>query len=103
MKRLITGVIILEGLDIICISISFGSLVAYLNRRRQERKKIDPIVSELKRECALVRAINVDGTPMKPIKPTMIRGGAEIPFNGRSLTIKSKKKISKVSGSNSTT
>ena len=91
MKRLHTGVLVFDIIDIICISFSFGSLVAYLNRKRQERKKIDPIVSELKRECALVRAVNVDGTPMKPIKPTMIRGGAEIPVNGRSLTIKSKK------------
>lgn len=63
-----------------------GSTLAYLNRRYQQRKKIDPIVPELKRECALVIPVYING---KPIKPIMERGGAEIMV--RSDTIKSKK------------
>lgn len=89
MKRLPTGVIVVDVLDIVCISISLGSTLAYLNRRRRERKKIDPIVAELTRECPLVIPVYIDGTPMKTIKPPMMRGGTDIVL--RSVTIKSKK------------
>jgi hypothetical protein len=69
-----------------------GLTLAYVNRKYQQRKKIDPIVSELKRECALVIPVYVNGKPikpMKPIKPIIKRGGAKIMV--RSATIKSQK------------
>jgi hypothetical protein len=90
-KRFSTGLIVLDALDIVCISISLGSTLAYLNRRRQEKQKIDPIIAELKQECALVRPVNIDGTPMKPVIPVRVRGGADIPLKGRSLAIKNQK------------
>ena len=54
MKRLHTGVIILDGIDILCISFSTGSIIAYVYRKYRNYRKIkitgeDPIIDELKK------------------------------------------------------
>lgn len=54
MKRLHTGVIILDGLDILCISFSAGSMIAYGYKKYRNYRRIkitgeDPIVDELKK------------------------------------------------------
>lgn len=88
-KRLTTGLIIFDRIDIVLISISLGATVAYLKDRYGKVKTVDPIVAELKRESPLIIPVNVDGTPMKPIKPILVRGGEE--FYIHSIVVKSKK------------
>lgn len=77
--------------------IGIGFNISILKSKISTEKKIDPIVPELKRECALVIPVYVNGKPMKPIKPIMERGGAEIMV--RLATIK-KSEISKISVQN---
>jgi len=86
MKKLHSGVIILDSIDIICISFSVGSGLAYLVRRHKEKRDVDPIVSELKQKSRVI-AISTDG---KPLKLPLVRGGAETP-KVLSLAIKNKR------------
>ena len=98
MKRLHTGVILFDTVDIICVSFSVGSGLAYLIRRYKEGKNVDPIVAELKkkrnvdpivnelREKSPVIAVSIDD---KPLKLPVLRGGEKL--KGVSLAIKSKR------------
>ena len=54
MKRLYTGVIILDGFDILCISVSAGSMIAYGYKKSRNYRRIkitgeDLIIDELKK------------------------------------------------------
>ena len=87
MKRLHTGVIIFDTIDIICLSFSAGSSMAYLIKRYKRRKKTgeDPIITELKEKSPVIMVSEVG----KPLKLPLVRGGEII--KGFSLLIKSKK------------
>ena len=85
MKRLHTGVILFDTIDIICISFSVGSGLAYLIRKHKERRNVDPIVTELKEKSPVI-AVSIDG---KPLKLPLVRGGDRL--KGVSLAIKSKR------------
>jgi hypothetical protein len=55
MKRFYTGLIILDTIDIICISFSTGSGIALLIRKYRKykgRRAEDPIVVELKKKSS---------------------------------------------------
>jgi hypothetical protein len=85
MKRLHTGVILLDTIDIICISFSVGSGLAYLVQRHKKNRSGDPIVTELKEKSPVI-AVSIDG---KPLKLPLVRGGDNL--KKVSLAIKSKK------------
>ncbi len=90
MKRLHTGVILLDIVDIMCISFSLGSIIAYgfktyRNYRRIKIKGKDLIIDELKRKSS----INMFSEENKPLKLLLMRGNNEI--RGVSLLIKNKK------------
>lgn len=90
MKRLHTGSIILDGIDILCISFSAGSILAYgfktyRNHRTMKITGEDPIVNELRRKSP-ISMISEKG---KPLKLPLMRGGEEI--RGLSLVIKNQK------------
>ena len=90
MKRLPTGVLILDTLDIVCISFSAGSIIAYGFKRYRNYRRIkitgeDPIVNELKRKSP----IQMFPKKGKPLKLPLMRGGDKI--RGFSLMIKNKK------------
>jgi len=89
MKRLHTGLIILDAIDIICISFSAGSTLAYFYKkykRRRIRGK-DPLVTELKEKSPVIM-FSEDG---KPLKVPLVRGGDKLKLKGWSLVIKNKK------------
>ena len=94
MKRLHTGVILLDTIDIICLSFSAGSTLAYFykfyktykNRRRSRGQ--DPLVTDLKKKSPILM-FSEDG---KPLKVPLLRGGDKV--RGLSLisvVIKNKK------------
>lgn len=85
MKIYPTGVIVLDTLDIICISWSAGSALGYLIRRYIKRKNEDPIVTELKEKASII----VFSEDRKPLKLPLVRGGELI--KGFSLVIRNKK------------
>jgi hypothetical protein len=88
MKRLHTGVIVFDTIDIICISFSVGSCLAYLMRKHKESRDVDPIVTELKEKSPVI-AVSIDG---KPLKLPLVRGGDTLKgVKGVSLAIKSKR------------
>lgn len=91
MKRLHTGVIILDGFDILCISVSAGSIIAcgykkYRNYRRIKITGEDPIVDELKKKSP----IQMFSEKGKPLKLPLVRGG-DSRILWYSLMIKSKR------------
>ena len=74
MKRLYTGVILLDRIDIICISFSLGCSIACLvksNKKRKLRRGEDPIITELKNKSPII----VCSKTGKPIKLPLVRGG----------------------------
>ncbi len=88
MKRLPKGLIILDTLDIICISFSAGSGLAWLvkiYRNRKRNQGEDPIITELK-EKSPITMFSENG---KPVKLPLVRGGDRP--RGFSLLIKNKK------------
>lgn len=90
MKRLHTGIIVLDGIDILCISFSAGSVVAYgFKRYRNYRKtKIrgeDPIIDELKKKSP----ISMFSEKGNSVKLPLIRGGENI--RGFSVMIRNRK------------
>jgi hypothetical protein len=86
MKRLHTGLIILDTIDIICISFSAGSGIAILIRAYGKyKRREDPIIMELKRNSRITMFSEND----KPLKLPLVRGGEGL--KGLSLLIKSKK------------
>jgi hypothetical protein len=90
MKRLHTGVIVFDIIDILCLSFSAGSLIAYGLKRYRNYGIIkitdeDIIVTELKRKSP----INVFSEKGKPLKLPVLRGGDEV--RALSIMIKSKK------------
>jgi hypothetical protein len=52
MKKLHTGVTLFDTIDIICISFSVNSGLACLIQKHKEKKNVDPIVVELKKEIS---------------------------------------------------
>lgn len=88
MKRLPTGLIVLDTLDIICISFSAGSGLSWLVKLYRKRKRKigeDPIITELK-EKSPIKMFSENG---KPLKLPLVRGGDRP--RGFSLLIKNKK------------
>jgi hypothetical protein len=88
MKRLHTGLIVLDTIDIICISFSTGSGVAFLIRKYRKykvRRGEDPILTELK-EKSPITMFSENG---KPLKLPLVRGGEGL--KEFSLLIKNKK------------
>lgn len=91
MKRLPTGLIVLDTLDIICISFSAGSGIAYGIRKYRKYKKYkrprgeDPIVTELKKKSP----VTMSSEAGKPLKFPLVRGGDRL--KGLSLLIRNKK------------
>jgi hypothetical protein len=88
MKRLHTGLIIFDPIDIICLSISTGSSIAFLIRKYKKYKKrryIDPIIIELQEKSP----VTMFSENCKPLKLPLVRGGEFI--KGFSLAIKNKK------------
>jgi hypothetical protein len=87
MKRLPSGVILLDPIDIICLSFSSGSAIAYLVKKYRNYKRNrgeDPIIMELK-EKSPITMFSESG---KPVKLPLVRGGDRI--KGVSLLIKNK-------------
>jgi hypothetical protein len=99
MKRLPTGIIIFDTFDIICVSVSFGSTISFLVRRYMNRKKVDPIISELKKEeeSSIIDICSKE-EPLR-LNPILIRGGEFVQFDALineklkllSLAVKSKR------------
>jgi hypothetical protein len=91
MKRLPTGIILLDTIDIICISASAGSGIAILirtYRKYKGRSVEDPIVRELKK-TSLLKMFSKSG---KLVKLPLVRGGEEIKrLRIYSLLIKNKR------------
>jgi len=88
MKRFTSGLIVLDTIDIICISFSAGSGIACLvkiYRKHKRSKGPDPIIKELK-EKSPITMVSKEG---KPLKLPLVRGGDEI--KGFSLLIKNEK------------
>ena len=90
MKRLPTGVILLDWIDILCLSFSGGSMIAYVYKKYKDRRRIkitgeDPIISELKKKSP----IQMFPEKGKPLKLPLMRGGDRI--RGISVVIKNKK------------
>ena len=96
MRRLHTGVILLDSLDIICISVFTGSSAAYIYktyRNYRRRKNLqDPLVIELQQKSKLLTTSKIKAN--KALKATMkgirLRGGDKA-IRGFSLVIKNKK------------
>lgn len=61
MKRLYTGVIILDAIDILCFSFSAGTMIAYVYKKYKKYRNYkeiknsgeDPIVNELKKKSPI--------------------------------------------------
>jgi hypothetical protein len=92
MKRLHTGIILLDGIDILCISFSAGSILAYSFKKYQDYKKNrimgeDKIVDELKKKSPIIVFSEKDN----PVKLPLMRGGDNI--RAFSLMIKNKKLV----------
>ena len=92
MKRTHAGIIILDRIDVFCISFSAGCLIAYGYKKYKiyRRMKItgqDPIVDELKKKSRIKRVYGKN----KPLKFPLIRGGGDNTIKLYSLMIKSKK------------
>jgi len=91
MKRLHTGLIILDAIDIACISFSLGGTLAYLYKKYRKKKRgNDPLVTELKEKSPVIM-FSEDG---KPLKLPLVRGGDGDRLEGLSflsVVIKSKK------------
>ena len=88
MKRLNTGIIVLDYIDIICLSFSLGSGIAFVfkeYKKYKERKVEDPIVLELKEKSPLIM-FSENG---KPLKLPLVRGGQNLML--LSLVIKNEK------------
>lgn len=88
MKRLHTGVLLFDGIDIICISFSFGSGLAYLIRIYKKKTNVDPIVTELKKKSSRI-VFSTNGTPLKAERVALVRGGERV--RALSLAIRSKR------------
>lgn len=91
MKKLYTGVILLDGIDILCISFSAGSMIACGYKKYKDYKRIkingtDPIIDELKKKSP----IQMFSEKGKPLKLPLVRGG-DGRIRGYSLVLKSKK------------
>jgi len=85
MKRLHTGLIIFDTIDIICLSFSAGSSMAYLIKKYKKKRGEDPLVTELREKSPIIMVSEVN----KPLKLPLVCGGEII--KGFSLLIKSKK------------
>jgi hypothetical protein len=90
-RRLATGVILLDQFDLACLSFSAGCTIGWLVKWYKKRKRNrgeDPIIGELKEKSPII-TVSTDG---KPLKPPLFRGGDELRrLKGISLAIKNKK------------
>jgi hypothetical protein len=95
MKKLYSGKLVLDRIDIVLISYTIGYSLSYVIRKYNNNKKrtldpsLDPIINELKGKCRVV-AVCIDGTPYVP---TMRGGGdgEQEVIKGFSLIIKNKR------------
>jgi hypothetical protein len=97
MKRLHTGILIFDAVDIVCLSFSAGSILAYSFKKYRNYRILkisneDRIVHELKRKSS----INMFSEKGDPLKLPLMRGGDIKLLNGKtikglSLMIKNKK------------
>jgi len=86
--KISNGKIIFQTVDIICLSVSAGSGVAWIVKTYQnhkQRRGTDPLVTELKQ----VSRIRMVSRNEKPLNVPTVRGGAEP--RGYSLVLKNKK------------
>jgi hypothetical protein len=93
MKRLWTGVLILDGIDILCISFSAGSMIAYGYKKYRNYRRIkitgeDPIIDEIKKKSP-IQMFSEKGEPLI-LKFPLVRGG-DNRIRCYSLMIKSKR------------
>jgi hypothetical protein len=96
-KKLHTGLIVFDWLDLLCISFSVGGLTSYLFQKYSERDRdpIDPIVTELKENSRILidedfTSISIVSTEGNSLKLPLVRGGKRIK-KGISLAIRNKK------------
>lgn len=85
MKRLHTGLLILDRIDILCIGFTIGTGIGYLTkkyRKYKNKNNEDPIIVELKEKSPIITF----SKDHKPLKLPMIRGGKLV-----SLVIKNEK------------
>lgn len=94
MKKLHTGLIVLDRIDVICMSFSAGSMLAYVFKKYKDYRRIkitgeDIIVEELKKKSS----INMVSEKGNPLKLPLFRGGDGDAIRGISLIIKNKKLV----------
>jgi hypothetical protein len=93
-KKLHTGILLLDWMDIILISFSAGAMLAQLFQKYgNQTDRPDPIISELKkssRKFKRSKSISMASTDGNALKLPLIRGG-EMITGGISLAIKNKK------------
>lgn len=90
MKRLHTGLILLNRFDIVCISVSVGSsigLLVKLYKKRKQNRSEDPIIVELK-EKSPITMLSANG---KLLRAPLLRGGDKPKVKTFSLLIKNQK------------
>jgi hypothetical protein len=92
-KKLHTGLIVFDWIDVFCISFSVGGAMSYLFQKYNEKNSnpVDPIVNELKQNSKIlkVQSIPVISTKGDSLNLPLVRGGKLI--KGISLSIKNKK------------
>lgn len=96
MKRYYSGRILLDAVDIVCLSFSAGATIAYSVRKYKERRNRieDPLVTELRTKSSLIVPISATNKPIKlPLTRksplARLRGGNQLQI--WSLVIKSKR------------
>lgn len=88
MKRFHNGVIILDAIDVMCISFSAASTLAYLYKRYKRRRRgKDPLIKELKEKSPVI----MFSEDNKPLKVPLVRGGDKKTLSLLSLVIKNEK------------
>ena len=88
-KKFHDGLIVFDIIDILCISFSTGSSLAYFIKKYKKYKRRrgeDPIVTELKEKSP----ITMFSEAGKPLKLPVVRGGEEEEVIGLSLIIRNK-------------
>jgi hypothetical protein len=92
MKKYPTGLIVLDTIDIICISFSAGSGIAYLVKLyRKYKKNIDINEDAIIRELKQKSSITMFSEKGKPLKVPLVRGGDDDKIKGISILIKNRK------------
>jgi hypothetical protein len=85
MRRLHNGGIVLDWLDVLCISFEVGAIVAYVYRKYRQSKTLDPLISEIKENSLIleeIRPIQKISTKSFSKKLPLLRGGDLIANGG---------------------